>query len=151
MTFQDNSAILKKGDTIVVMRLVDGEFPDYSRVIPVSNDLQIIIEKEGFLRALKRIAILSSEKFKGVKFSFTPDKLEISSSNPEIGDAKEELDAVFSGTLLETRFNARYIIDVLSVLKEDSVQILLKSEMSPAIIKPMVDQGFQAVIMPMRL
>jgi DNA polymerase-3 subunit beta len=151
MTFQDNSAILKKGDTIVVMRLVDGEFPDYSRVIPVSNDLQIIIEKESFLRALKRIAILSSEKFKGVKFSFTPDKLEISSSNPEIGDAKEELDTVYSGTLLETRFNARYIIDVLSVLKEDSVQILLKSEMSPAIIKPMVDQGFQAVIMPMRL
>jgi len=151
MTFMDNSAVVKKGDTIVVMRLVDGEFPDYTRVVPPNNDLLVTVEREPFLRALKRIAILSSEKFKGVRFSIEPDMLEISSSNPEVGEAKEELEIVFTGTSMVTRFNARYIIDVLSILGDDSIHIHMKSEMTPAIIKPASDHGFQAIIMPMRL
>ncbi len=151
MTFMDNSAVVRKGDTIVVMRLVDGEFPDYTRVVPVNNDQLVKLDRDTFLRALKRIAILSSEKFKGVKFNIQPDKLEISSSNPEIGEAKEEIEIGYSGSPIVTRFNARYIIDVLSILGDDTVQLLLKSEMTPAIIKPASDQGFQAIIMPMRL
>ena len=151
MTFMDNSAVVKKGDTIVVMRLVDGEFPDYSRVVPANNDLLITVEREPFLRALKRIAILSSEKFKGVKFNIDPEMLEISSSNPEIGEAKEEIEIGYTGNRMVTRFNAKYIIDVLSVLDDESIQLHMKSEMTPAIIKPSSDQGFQAIIMPMRL
>lgn len=151
MTFMDNSAVVKKGETIVVMRLVDGEFPDYTRVVPVNNDIQVRLERDIFLKSLKRIAILSSEKFKGVKFNISEGVLEISSSNPEVGEAKEEIEIGYSGDTLVTRFNARYIIDVLSVLNEDSVQMLLKSEMSPTIIKPLSGEGFQAVIMPMRM
>jgi len=151
MTFIDNSAVVKKGDTIVVMRLVDGDFPDYTRVVPVGNDLEIKIDRDIFLRALKRIAILSSEKFKGVKFNIAPQLLEISSSNPEVGEAKEELEIEYSGDPLVTRFNARYIIDVLSVLQEEQIKLMLKSEMAPAIVKPAVEQGFLSVIMPMRL
>jgi DNA polymerase-3 subunit beta len=151
MTFMDNSAVVKKGDTIVVMRLVDGEFPDYTRVVPVNNDLLVTIEREPFLRALKRIAILSSEKFKGVRFSIDPTTLEISSSNPEVGEAKEEIEVTFTGSPMVTRFNAKYIIDVLLVLGDDTVHMHMKSEMTPAIIQPASDHGFKAIIMPMRL
>lgn len=151
MTFMDNSAVVKKGDTIVVMRLVDGEFPDYTRVVPVNNDLLVTIDREPFIRALKRIAILSSEKFKGVRFSIDATTLEISSSNPEIGEAKEEIEVEYTGKPMVTRFNAKYIIDVLSVLGDETVHMHMKSEMTPVIIKPASDQGFKAIIMPMRL
>jgi DNA polymerase-3 subunit beta len=120
-------------------------------VVPVNNDLQVKLERDIFLKSLKRIAILSSEKFKGVKFNISEGVLEISSSNPEVGEAKEEIEIGYSGDPIVTRFNARYIIDVLSVLSEDSVQMILKSEMSPTIIKPLPGEGFQAVIMPMRM
>lgn len=149
--FMDNSAVCKKGNTVVVMRLVDGEFPDYTKVIPVSNDRLVTLNREDLLHSLRRMAILSSEKFKGIKFDVKDGKVEISSSNPELGDASEELEAIYSGNDLTIRFNARYLIDVLSVLPTSQVELLLRDEMSPAIVRPAAEEGFLAVIMPMRL
>jgi len=149
--FIDNSVAIVKGNTTVVMRLVDGEFPDYKRVVPVGNDKEIIIKKEHFLHSLKRMAILSSEKFKGIKFEITNNFMEISSSNPELGEAREELEVKYSGDKITTRFNARYLIDVLNVVTSDEITLLLKDEMSPAILKQADSDNFISVIMPMRL
>jgi DNA polymerase III subunit beta len=149
--FMDNSAVCKKGNTVVVMRLVDGEFPDYTKVIPASNDKLITLNREDLLHSLRRMAILSSEKFKGIKFDVKNGRVEISSSNPELGEACEELESVYGGDDLTIRFNARYLIDVLSVLTTPDVELLLRDEMSPAIVRPAATQGFLAVIMPMRL
>jgi len=149
--FMDNSAVIKKGNTVVVMRLVDGEFPDYTRVVPVANDRSVRVPRENFLHSLRRMAILSSEKFKGIKLDITGTGMEISSNNPELGEAREEIDADYGGEPLTVRFNARYLIDVLSVLDEDSVELLLRDELSPAIVRPAGKDGFTAVIMPMRL
>ncbi|MBP1728583.1 MAG: polymerase beta subunit [Deltaproteobacteria bacterium] len=149
--FIDNSVAIVKGNTTVVMRLVDGEFPDYKRVVPVGNDKEIIIGKELFLHSLKRMAILSSEKFKGIKFEITNNFMEISSSNPELGEAREELEVKYSGDKITTRFNARYLIDVLNVVTSDDITLLLKDEMSPAILKQADSDNFLSVIMPMRL
>jgi DNA polymerase-3 subunit beta len=149
--FFDNSAILKKEETTVVMRLVDGEFPDYTRVVPTGNNREIVISKELFLHSLKRMAILSSEKFKGIKFEIQSGTMEISSSNPELGEAREEMEVDYSGEKIVTRFNARYLIDVLNILQDEKVMLLLKDEMSPAILKPFSTDDFRSVIMPMRL
>jgi DNA polymerase-3 subunit beta len=149
--FVDNSAAIIKGNTIVVMRLVDGEFPDYKRVVPVGNDKEIIVKREHFLHSLKRMAILSSEKFKGIKFEITENSMEISSSNPELGEAREELEIQYSGNKIVTRFNARYLIDVLNVATSDEIVLVLKDEMSPAILKQAGSDDFLSVIMPMRL
>jgi DNA polymerase-3 subunit beta len=97
------------------------------------------------------MAILSSEKFKGIKFDIRPGIMEISSSNPELGEAREEVEIEYAGEPLTSRFNARYMIDVLSVLEETGVELLLKDELSPAIMKPADGDGFLSVIMPMRL
>ncbi len=149
--FMDNSAVVKKGNTVVVMRLVDGEFPDYTRVVPIGNDKTVTISREAFLHSLRRMAILSSEKFKGIKFDISSDGMEISSNNPELGEAREEIEAAYKGESLTVRFNARYLIDVLTVLAEEQVDLLLRDELSPAIVKPAGTDGFLAVIMPMRL
>ncbi|KAF0218398.1 MAG: DNA polymerase III subunit [Geobacteraceae bacterium] len=149
--FMDNSAVIKKDNTVIVMRLVDGEFPDYTKVIPVNNDRIVKINREQFLRSLKRMAILSSEKFKGIKFDLNGGTMEISSSNPELGEAREELEVEYAGEPLTSRFNARYLIDVLSVLDDTDIELRLKDEMSPAIMKPAAVEGFLSVVMPMRL
>lgn len=149
--FMENSAVIKKGDTVVVMRLVDGEFPDYTRVIPQQNSRSVRINRDDFLHTLRRMQILSSDKFKGIKLDVSEGGMEISSSNPELGESREELDVLFQGDPLALRFNARYLIDVLTVLDGADVELLLKDELSPAIVRSDVDPDFLAVIMPMRV
>jgi DNA polymerase III subunit beta len=149
--FMDNNAVIKKGNTVVVMRLVDGEFPDYTKVVPANNTRSVRVNRELLLHSLRRMAILSSEKFKGIKFDIKPGLMEISSSNPELGEAREELEIDYAGDPLTSRFNARYMIDVLSVLQEAVIELLFKDELSPAIMKPADSAGFLSVIMPMRL
>lgn len=149
--FMDNNAILKKGNSIVVMRLIDGDFPDYNRVIPKANNVHAILTREDFLHALRRMAILSSEKSKGVKLSLTPNTLEISSSNPELGEAREEMAAAYMGSDLTIGFNAKYLIDILQTLQCEKIILCLRDALSPGMILPDGDTGFKAVVMPMRL
>ena len=151
LCFLDNSTVFKKGNTFVVMRLVDGEFPDYTRVMPVNNDKVVRIKREAFFHSLRRMSILSSEKFKGIKFDITSGNMIISASNPELGEAREEMDIDYSGEPLTVRFNARYLIDVLTVLEDEYIELDLRDELSPAIMRPAASMDFRSVIMPMRL
>lgn len=149
--FMDNNAVVSKDRTVVIMRLVDGEFPDYTRVIPKANEQQATIAVDPFLHALRRMIIVSSEKSRGVKLMFRNNLLELSSSNPELGDAREELDIDYQGTELTVGFNARYLLDILQVQDQDKVSIILKDNVSPGLVKPIKEDGYLAVIMPMRL
>lgn len=151
MGFMDNNAVIKKENTVIVMRLIDGEFPDYTKVIPATNDKKVTVPREALLHSLRRMAILSSEKFKGIKLDVRSGSIEISSSNPELGDAREEQEVLYDGTPLSVRFNARYLIDVLTVLRDDQVELNLRDELSPIIMKPTAKEDFMSVIMPMRL
>jgi DNA polymerase-3 subunit beta len=149
--FMDNSAVIKRGDSYMVMRLVDGEFPDYNRVIPTANDRTVIVNKEDFTHSIRRMAILSSEKFKGVMLEISATNIKISSSNPELGDAMEEIDVIYGGDPLAVRFNARYLLDVLAVTDTERIEMKFRDELSPSIIVPEKAESFMAVIMPMRL
>jgi len=149
--FQDNNAVALKGQTVVVIRLVDGEFPDYERVIPRNNDREALIAVDPFLHALRRMLILSSEKSRGVKMQIKQGVLELSSSNPELGDAREELDIEYQGTEMTVGFNARYLLDILQVQDGLRVRMLFKDQLSPSLLCPEKADGFLAVVMPMRL
>lgn len=149
--FMDNNAIIKKDKTIVVMRLVDGEFPDYNRVIPKQNEYVAKIKRNDFLHSLKRMSILSNEKSKGIKISLKSNIIEISSSNPEFGDAREELEVEYSGPELSIGYNARYIMDVLQNQDSEKIELYIKDNLSPGILKAVGDDDYLAVIMPMRL
>ncbi len=149
--FLDNSAVIKRGDFTMIMRLVDGEFPDYNRVIPTMNNQVVTVNKEDFSHSVRRMAILSSEKFKGIMLEIVSGCIKISSSNPDLGDAMEEIDVEYEGDAISVRFNARYLLDVLSVAETDRVEMKFKDELSPSIIVPEKSESFLAVIMPMRL
>ena len=149
--FMDNNAVVSKDQTIIIMRLIDGEFPDYSRVIPKNNEYKASIAVDPFLHALRRMIILSSEKSRGVKMNFKNNILEVSSSNPELGDAREELDIEYQGPELSVGFNARYLLDILQVQNQDRICMILKDNLSPGLIEPIDEDGYLAVIMPMRL
>lgn len=149
--FMDNNAVVSKDQTVVIMRLVDGEFPDYSRVIPQTNEQKATIGVDPFLHALRRMIIVSSEKSRGVKMNFKTNLLEVSSSNPELGDAREEMDIEYQGPELSVGFNARYLIDILQVQNQDQICMILKDNLSPGLIKPVDEDGYLAVVMPMRL
>jgi len=149
--FFDNNAVIQKNQIVVVMRLVDGEFPDYNRVIPKSNDLNIILNRDLFLHALRRMSIFSSEKSKGIKIDIKKDTLEMSSSNPEFGDAKEDIVVDYKGEDISVGFNARYLIDILNSLNTEKICLSLRDKLSPGLINSYDSNEYLAVIMPMKL
>ncbi|MBZ0221150.1 MAG: DNA polymerase III subunit beta [Candidatus Methylomirabilis sp.] len=145
------NAVMKRDNTVITVRLLEGEFPDYRRVIPKDNDKVVRAKREDLLSSLKRVSILSTDKIKGVKFNFSNSKLVLSSSSPEIGEATEEVDINYSEGDIDIAFNARYFIDVLEALKEEEVRINLKDSLSPGIIRPAGGEDYTYIIMPMRL
>lgn len=147
----DNNFSISNEKTTLIMRMVDGDFPDYKRVIPDKGNNAAIINKNLFLHALKRISILSSEKSKGVKINLKNDSLTLTSSNPDLGDAKEEIDIIYSGDDISIGFNAKYIIEILQVIKNENIIFNLKDNISPGRINPEGDEDHLSVIMPMRL
>jgi DNA polymerase III subunit beta len=149
--FIDNNAIIKKDQTVIVMRLVDGEFPDYNRVIPKNNEHIAVLNRELLLHGLKRMSILSSEKSRGVKVVLKNSYIELSSSNPEIGEASENFEIDYDGPEISIGFNARYIMDVLQTQESESIKLLVKDNLAPGLIQTTTDDGYLAVVMPMRL
>jgi len=150
--FRENMGFVQKEAVELFMRLIDGEFPDYTKVIPKGNPNLAKIEHEDLLQALRRVSILSSERFKGIRLDFRTDRLAISANNPDIGEAVEEIDMNYKGKPVTIGFNARYLIDVLNVLKVDGeVEVELKDDLSPSIVRKSGSQNFLYVLMPMRL
>ena len=147
----ENNFSIKSDDTVLIMRMVDGDFPDYKRVIPEKGKNEAFINRELFNHALRRISVLSSEKSKGVKINLKKDLITLTSSNPDLGDAKEELDVIYSGDEISIGFNAKYIIDILQVIKTENISFNLKDNISPGRINPENDENYLTVIMPMRL
>jgi DNA polymerase-3 subunit beta len=138
-------------DIVLVARLIDADFPDYKQVTPESTKLTLSLDRDNFLSALKRVSILSSEKTRSVKFNIDTQGLTLVSVSPEIGEAKETVSLEYSGDPVELGFNARYLIDVLEAISEDTVEIGLIDELSPAVIRPKGEEVYLSVIMPMRV
>jgi len=137
-------------NTTFVMRMIDGDFPDYKRVIPQKSENCSIIKVKEFSDVLKRISVLSNEKTKGIKINIFNNKLIVSSSNPDFGDAKEEMDIIYTGDDITIGFNAKYILDILNVLKCDKINLFIKDNISPGMIVPFDSDEYLSVIMPMR-
>ena len=141
-----------RNDVELFMRLIEGDFPDYSKVIPKDNSEQVRVDKDELLHALRRVSILSSERYKGIKMEFKEGRLAISANNPDLGEAVEEIDIDYQGKPLTVGFNARYLLDVLGVLEAGGeVEVSFKDALSPSLLRKGGDDGYLYVIMPMRL
>jgi DNA polymerase-3 subunit beta len=134
------------------MRLVEGEFPDYRQVIPGAPRAQARANRNDFLAALRRISLLASERSRGVKLHLEKGRLELSASNPDQGEASEDIEVAYGGEPLTIGFNARYLMDVLAVHAEgDVIEIGLTDEVGPGVLRGSQDPEYSYVVMPMRL
>ena len=149
--FKDNNGLIVKDQMVFIMRLLDRKFPDYNLVLPKKKDKIMSIPKNDFLDAMRRMAVLSTDKYKGVKIILTKGKMEIQSINPEIGEAKESLFLEYKEEKMDIGFNPRYFIDALQVMKSEKVIMELNDGVSPAILKGEEDPGYVALIMPMKI
>ena len=149
----ENHLFFDVGGRVLISRMIDGQFPAYERVIPKNNDKDIDFEKERLTSAVKRVALLSNERSRAVKFEIGKGKVEVTSSSSEFGEASEEIAVDYSGAPLAISFNAQYVLDFLSAVETDSVQLSLKDEVSQAVMRPIGAQGYSYtyVIMPMRI
>src|ERR1043166_3054324 len=134
------------------MRLIEGEFPDYKQVVPQKSTIRLVVGVEPLLAALRRVSIVSSERTRGVKLQMAPGQLEVSSINPDVGEATDEIAVEYEGDPMSIGFNAKYLIDLLGVLPESTkVEVGFNDEVSPGVMRCEGDSDFLYVVMPMRL
>jgi len=134
------------------MRLVEGEFPDYRQVIPAAARVTARVNRDDLLAALRRTSLLASERSHGVRFHFERGRLEVSASNPDQGEASEDVEVSYAGEPISIGFNARYLLDVLAVhAAGDVIEIGLTDEVGPGVLRGSQDPEYTYVVMPMRL
>ncbi|MCB0390935.1 MAG: DNA polymerase III subunit beta [Bdellovibrionales bacterium] len=143
--------IVRKDKTVLMIRLIEGKYPNYKQLIPQNLKENISLKRDSLLSSLRRVSLLSNQKSKGVTFSISKGKMEITSNNPELGEAHEEIEVNYGGNDLKIGFNAKYILDVLSSIDEDEVSFELKDQLSPGLMRPNSDKDYTCVIMPMRI
>ncbi|QKO23360.1 DNA polymerase III subunit beta [Rhodoferax sp. BAB1] len=151
MQFASNQAKFSFGGMEFVTKLVEGKFPDYNRVIPKNHKNAIILGRQPLLASLQRTAILTSDKFKGVRLNIDPGTLRVASNNAEQEEAVDELDIDYSGDSIEIGFNVTYLIDVLTNMEQDMVKVELSDSNSSALITIPDNHSFKYVVMPMRI
>jgi len=139
------------GSVDLVSKLVDGKFPDYTRVVPTQHKNMLHTEREALRQALQRAAILSNEKFRGVRWVLGDGSLKIVSSNAEQEEAHEELDVKYSGDALDIGFNVNYLLDVLNNVPGTAVECAFGDSSSSALITYASEKDFKYVVMPMRI
>ncbi|MFO8239369.1 MAG: DNA polymerase III subunit beta [Dissulfuribacterales bacterium] len=150
--FDNNFCFVKCNNDHLVVRLVEGKFPDYRNIIPKSRDRYLTFNRLEVFNTLKRISIFSSDTtFRGVKASVKPKLIEIESLYKEIGEAKETINIDYSGEPFEIAFNAKYLMDALSVMDSDRVELTANNSESPCLLTGKEDIGFLGLIMPMNL
>jgi DNA polymerase-3 subunit beta len=141
----------QQGDLVLLTRLMEGNYPNYRQVIPTGSDKRVTLEKAALEGALRRVALLSKERTNAVRFQLEPSRVVMSTSNPDLGEAKEDIGASYEGEPLTTGFNARYLLDVLTAVDAPEVIMEFKDALSPCLIREPSQEGFLCVVMPMRV
>ncbi len=149
----ENHLFFTLGERLLISRMIDGQFPAFERVIPKNNDKRVEFDRDRLTAAVKRVALLSNERSRAVKVQIDKGKVEIASSSPEFGEAKEVLMVDYASAPVTICFNAQYVLDFLGVVETDTVSLDFKDEMSQAVLKPVGAEGYEYtyVIMPMRI
>ncbi len=149
--FRKGHAVVKKKDVLLVTRLIDAAFPDYNQVLPKKLKFTLKVEREPLLASLRRVSVLSSDKSRSLRMELGEGRLVISSTNPDVGEAREEIAVDYDGEGLSIGFNARYLLDAIGAFDEKDVHLSFNDELSPMKLHPAADEDAVAVVMPMRI
>lgn len=149
--FKKGHAVVKKKDVLLVSRLIDGTFPDYEQVIPKDLNKTLTVTREPLLASLKRVSVLAKERSGSVKLELGSNQLVISSTNPDLGEAREEIEVTYTGEPLTIGFNARYLLEAVASMDAKEVRLSFNDELSPGKVCPATDDSTIAIVMPMRI
>ena len=149
--FSKNHALFKRDGLVMVSKLIDGNYPNYLQVVPAKSTKNITVPKDAFTHAVKRVSILSKEKTNAVKLQLEKDRLILSTNNPEVGEATEELGVDYKGEAISIGFNSRYLMDVLMAMDRQTIALELSDSLSPCLITEEGDENYKCVVMPMRV
>ena len=142
---------VKRDDVTFTSKLIDGRFPDYEAVIPIGADREVKVDREVLRAALQRAAILSNEKYRGVRIEVSPGQLKINAHNPEQEEAQEEIEADTRVDGLAIGFNVNYLLEALSALRDEHIIIQLRDANSSALVREASSEKSRHVVMPLRL
>lgn len=154
ISFDNTHAFFKMGKSLMIVRLIEGEFPEYEQVIPKNNDKKVNIKKETLHRSLRRVSTMASERAEGIKLSLKKNIMELSSFHHDFGDAKEEVDIHYDGPSIEIGFNARYLIEALQSFDDDGILMELRDDGNPGILRSETTSTPShqlSIIMPMKI
>jgi DNA polymerase-3 subunit beta len=147
----ENQFMLKMPNVLLIARLIEGTFPNYEQVVPRAHPHRLVMSREGLAAAVRRVSVLSEERTKPTKFSFSPGILKLSAYSPDFGEAEEQLEIDYAGEDMTIGFNSRYVLDALGAQMSEQVVLEVKDGLSPGVIKSFEDDGSLCVIMPMRI
>jgi len=154
-TFQqvDNHLVFNVGTRVLSSKMIEGQFPAFEKVIALTGDKVVALERERLATAIRRVSLLSSERSRAVRLSLGPGKLDLAASSPDLGEARESLTADYQGATVEIGFNSQYLLDFLGVAGSESVQLELKDQESQGMFRPSGEGAtdYRYVVMPMRL
>jgi len=139
------------GRLVFTSKLIDGKFPDYTRVIPEQSDTPVCVNRELLKQSLTRASILSNERYRGVRIILGKDKLHALAHNPEQEEAEEEIDVQYAGGDLEIGFNVSYLLDAISIIRTEDIRITISDPNSSCLLLPLDNSECKYVVMPMRL
>jgi DNA polymerase-3 subunit beta len=151
--FTKNLMVFRKSGLLLTSRLMEGNYPNYQQVIPKEKDQdkRVTVARTDLEGALRRVAVLSRDKTNAVKVTLAPGHMTLFSSNPDFGEATEELAAQYKGDTLTTGFNARYLLDVLGVMDGESITMQMDTPLSPCLLREPGNAGFTCVVMPIKV
>jgi DNA polymerase-3 subunit beta len=141
----------RAGTAVLTSKLIDGTFPDYSRVITTKNDRLLKVDTKALAEGVDRVAAIATEKTRAVKMSIDRDRIVLSVTSPETGTAAEEVPADYASESLDVGFNARYLLDILSEIETDEIEIHLADAAAPTLIREGQSSPALYVLMPMRV
>jgi DNA polymerase-3 subunit beta len=143
--------MIKTDHTLLKVSLIDGEYPDYRRVIPVGKGLVVTLEKDKFMHALRRMSVVSSERYNGVIITVSEGRLMMNSTNPDVGEANDEIDISYSGEERSTGYNVTYLTDAVDIVDEGQVGFEIGAGMKPGVIRSIGNENYFCIIMPLKL
>jgi len=149
--FEQKKCVIKKDNALLVIRLLEVKFPDYHSVIPKEEKVLININRNSFFEAMRKMLILSNERYRAVKIKLENNIMELVSTNPDLGEAQENMDIEYQGESLEFGFNPQYFIDIVQSMESEYIDLGFIDNTKPCVIKGEADKGFLGLVMPMRV
>ncbi len=151
MALSKNHLLFSIGDIQFLTRLIEGTYPNYEQVIPAANDKRVVLERGAFAKTLRRVSLMAKDKTNAVKMDLGDSRLTVTTSNPDMGEATDEMAIEYSGEKTALGLNARYLLDIMEVMSSDRVIMEFQGALNPVLIRDEQEADYRCVIMPMRI